>query len=710
MSLKSIVSDKDLPWQDVAVDENVVTEETGFFGLEVLDGSAVDVLNEGGVWKLKSKKTAGRSSPKPITPHDEPGASSDGTGEPPPPAKTAERGNKRKKAADRRKAKRKEKKRKRKMAKDSEKLVRDREELEREERLEPGAETFSPDTDPWCRLGLGESVALRLQRLNFSRPTPIQTACIPKAIRDRRDILAAAKTGSGKTLAFGLPIMHMIAQHKLRKKNQGDDDSKSLLSLILTPTRELALQIQEHLLPCAKVMDVTIAAIVGGISEQKQKRFLSNRPDIVVATPGRLWNLLSMGNEYLSKLHLLRFLVLDEADKMVERGHYEELDSIVQKIINPPSIENLDDEEVQDNKLVEKRRKEHLRMTKRQTLRFSATLAIGVKGRMTSQKRKRKKKRRDNNEQASDDKSKSVELQKLMERVGLRGKPYVVDFTIDSALASASAGAAKPQNNKLARGSSGGGGGASKPRLPDGLELRRVECTVEQKDVYLYSFCKQQTGKILVFANTIAVVRRIVELLKILRVNVYPIHAQMQQRQRMKNLDRFRSSKDVVLVATDVAARGIDVKGIDFVLHYNVPRNAESFIHRSGRTARANSCGTSIVFSSPLAHEVQNLGRILHVLGLELHDMEDVGIKMATIKRATTRVKLARQIMQKDAKVKQSKSKENWLLKQAEAMDMIVDEALLESSRRNGSRTDGEERIYARLKYQLNDLLERETL
>ena len=106
------------------------------------------------------------------------------------------------------------------MAKDAEKLVRDHEEVE-SERVEPVSETFSPDTDPWCRLGLDEAAARRLQRLKFSHPTPIQTACIPKAIRDRRDILAAAKTGSGKTLAFGLPIIHMIAQQKLSKKNKG---------------------------------------------------------------------------------------------------------------------------------------------------------------------------------------------------------------------------------------------------------------------------------------------------------------------------------------------------------------------------------------------------------------------------------------------------------------------------------------------------------
>ena len=139
----------------------------------------------------------------------------------------------------------------------------------------------------------------------------------------------------------------------------------------------------------------------------------------------------------------------------------------------------------------------------------------------------------------------------------------------------------------------------------------------------------------------------------------------------MKNLDRFRDTRNIVLVATDVASRGIDIPNVDYVVHYNVPRNVELFIHRSGRTARANNDGMSIVMISPLVHEVQSFKRISHVLNIDKdRDIPELVAGMGVIRRARTRIKLSRQLIARDSTQRQAKSKEDWFLKQAEAMDM----------------------------------------
>ena len=696
------VGDK-IPWKAVEVNEHVVTEDTGFFGLEVLDGSTVDVIKEGGVWKMKTKqKTKKRKMPT-VTEKNKgtagkileatgglpEGSSSTLVSTPAAAAASVDPNSKKKKASDRRKAKRKKKK------------ILSRKEREDKQSMDVGdlvgteSTEFVPFADPWCHLGLDERIGRRLQSLQFFQPTPIQATCIPKAILGRRDKMAAARTGSGKTLAFGLPIVHLIAEKKIQEASKSKVVGQMApFCLILSPTRELALQIDKHLVPVASAVGVSIATIVGGISEQKQDRLLSQKPDIVVATPGRLWNYISLGNEFLSNLHLLQFFVLDEADRMIEKGHYEEVDQIVQKIINPPTTRDVEDNEVDDLEVIEKKRREVLRQSKRQTMLFSATLAIGSSGRITVSKKRVKKRKLNGKRVGTED-----ELKKLMERVGLRGKPLIVNLATDAGEDHKMTGDPKKSASSEAGKKDG------KLTLQYGLMLKRINCTVEEKEVYLYVFCHYRPGRTLVFANTIEVVRRVTEILKLLRINVHPLHAQMQQKQRLKNLERFRNETNVVLVATDVAARGIDVPGVDHVLHYNIPRNVESFIHRSGRTARASASGLSVILASPLVHEVQNLNRIVHILGLTKDRMPELGMKMTIIKRATTRVKLARQIFIADTKVRRSKSKEDWLLTAAQEMDMIVDEDLLEGSRRNGQRSSGEEKIYRRTKIELNNML-----
>ena len=164
--------------------------------------------------------------------------------------------------------------------------------------------------------------------MGYEKPTEIQEKTLKVAIFGRRDIVGAAETGSGKTLAFGLPILYGILKQK-EKQCRSDDD---LYALILTPTRELAVQIKNNLKSIAKYCGIRIAAIFGGLTIVKQERILSKRPEIVIATPGRLWELLRAQNEHLMKINKLRFLVIDETDRMLEKNHFLELNDILEML------------------------------------------------------------------------------------------------------------------------------------------------------------------------------------------------------------------------------------------------------------------------------------------------------------------------------------------------------------------------------------------
>ena len=469
-------------------------------------------------------------------------------------------------------------------------------------------------------MGLDNTLLTNLKNLNFQEPTAVQRLALPIILHKRKDIIAAAETGSGKTLAFGLPLVQMISWIPQARRK-----SESLSALILCPTRELALQVQAHIDAVAANTTVTTCCIVGGISEDKQVRLLNRRPDIVVGTPGRLWIHISQGHAHLSQLHKLKFLVLDEADRMLDRGHYAELNQIVLQITRTRVEEQVEDDEVtaqggdyeadgssargstaaggggQQRKSSGKSGGKSSKRSggkggvfKRQTLLFSATMMLDGDGRKNAKISKTgggKKggKKGGKRGRGGGGASTATILQDLMERVGCRGEPAIVDVTkarkikADREAAAAEAEAKGTTSSKTTSSSSSSSSSSSKQAtqfsLPEKLQLARIDCTQEDKDLYLYYFCKKHPGRTIIFANSIAVVRKISLLLSLMQINVYPLHAQMQQRQRLKNVDRFKSQKHIVLVASDVAARGLDVPNVDYVVHFNVARTPGKNIH-----------------------------------------------------------------------------------------------------------------------------------
>lgn len=223
------------------------------------------------------------------------------------------------------------------------------------------------DVSAWDTLGLSPEILTSLSKMNFTTPTPVQTACIPQ-ILGGHDVVGKASTGSGKTLAFGIPILEHYLE--LKGMNKGDSDKKKStpIALILSPTRELAHQLAKHigeLTTHAPDTNARVALLTGGLSVQKQQRLLTNA-DIVIGTPGRVWEILSTGHGLIRKMQKIRFLVVDEADRLLSEGHFKEVEEILSALDRVedgdlPEGENQESEEDSDTQ------------SERQTLVFSAT-------------------------------------------------------------------------------------------------------------------------------------------------------------------------------------------------------------------------------------------------------------------------------------------------------------------------------------------------
>ncbi|KAE8289889.1 ATP-dependent RNA helicase DDX24 [Larimichthys crocea] len=537
-----------------------------------------------------------------------------------------------------------------------------------------GSNDKNADVTAWKDLFVPSPVLKALSSLGFGSPTPIQALALPSAIRDRMDILGAAETGSGKTLAFGIPMIHAILEWRNSSEKDVDDNTEAttqveslylpestksgessieevgdmeaeeeegesiteadqvidnaefdfdptteaeekpdgsrgqpLLGLVLTPTRELAVQVKHHIDAVAKFTDIKTAIVVGGMAQQKQRRMLKRRPEIIIATPGRLWDLIKERHPHLQNLRQLRCLVIDEADRMVERGHFAELESLLEMLNTA-----------------------HFNPT-RQTFVFSATLTMVHT--LPSRLQQKKKKRLDQRSR----------LEVLMEKVGIKSKPKVIDLT-------------------------------RKEATVETLTETRIHCQKEEKDFYLYYFLLQYPGRTMVFANSIECIKRLNSLLVILDFTPLPLHANMHQKQRLKNLERFAERDSCVLLTTDVAARGLDIPNVQHVIHYQVPRTSETYVHRSGRTARATKEGLSLLLIGP--DDMMNFKKIYKTLGKD-EELPMFPIETKCMEAIKERVNLARQIEKIEFHNSREKHHNSWFRQAAEALEVDLDDDLL---------------------------------
>eukprot|EP00960_Hanusia_phi_P023943 706341-Hanusia_phi.AAC.1 len=430
--------------------------------------------------------------------------------------------------------------------------------------------------EEWSSVMLRKCLVKALKGQGFDRPTPIQEAVIPAAMAKRRDIFGAAETGSGKTLAFALPMLQRI----LDSHNFSGIEAKErkLAGLVLSPTRELAIQVRDHIVAAARYTKIKVVAVVGGLSMQKQERQLGMHPHIVVGTPGRLWEQMRLGNKYLRELNMLLCLVIDEADRMMETGHFQELENILNLLpdLDPKAKQRREAKEreedggeeitsFQSSKGEQLHSQRHYR---RQTMIFSATLIKDFKWRST---RKLKRKEQSRQESPADVRQQSIE--RLVERLQLPDEPAIIDLTPSG-------------------------------KVSDKVAQYRVECLALEKEARVYHFLlrhlEEGGGRAIIFINAIGEARRIANLLNLLRIRALLLHSGLQQRQRLKNLESFKQDPSSVLIATDVAARGLDIPQVELVLHFHVPKVPSLYIHRCGRTARGRAEeGMSILYVSP---------------------------------------------------------------------------------------------------------------
>ncbi|KAJ1930353.1 ATP-dependent RNA helicase [Tieghemiomyces parasiticus] len=484
------------------------------------------------------------------------------------------------------------------------------------------------DTSAWEALGVSAPLLKALGAQGFSEPTEIQALTLTPALQGR-DVVGAAETGSGKTVAFGLPMLEHYVQHR-------SADQSVLLGLILTPTRELAVQVNEHLTRLARFTGASIATVVGGMSVQKQRRILARHPDFIVATPGRLWELVTEDPTLENRLRNVKFLAIDEADRLLEPGHFAEVANIL-RLVNGKEVTTMTNYDA-DGNLVESSsatKGKGKQGVRRQTFVFSATLTKELRFRHTKQSPL--------DEKASKGQSEPTRgppaLQDLLDRVDFRdAKPCIVDVT---------------QADGMAR------------RLVEA----KINCMTLDKDFYLFYFIKRYPGRTLVFVNSIDAIRRLLPILQLLQVPAYGLHSHMQQRARLKNVDRFKANHRAVLVASDVAARGLDIPLVEHVIHYQVPRAADIYIHRSGRTARGKTDGLSLMMLSP--EEMRTYKKLCTLLKKD--DIDDFPVELGVLTGIRERVSLARKINGADHKYKKEQFEEDWFRRGAEEIGLELD-------------------------------------
>ena len=355
------------------------------------------------------------------------------------------------------------------------------------------------------RLGIAPKLLDILESLNFKTPTPIQAQSIPTAI-EGKDLIGIAQTGTGKTLAFGIPMIQRIAQSVSGAGGQG---------LIVVPTRELALQVSETLAKIGKPMGLNAAVVIGGVGIGPQIRDLSRKPNIIIATPGRLIDHL---NQKTARLDNVSVVVLDEADRMLDMGFLPQIKKI---LIALPK--------------------------ERQTLLFSATMPQEI-----------------------------TKIAAAYMKIPVRIEVAPAGTTVE--------------------------------RVTQELFMVRKE----QKLNLLTSLLQKSNGSTLVFSRTKFGAKKIVRHIRALGIKSAEIHSNRSLSQRREALDGFKVGKYRVLVATDIASRGIDVTGIEFVINYDLPSTPDDYVHRIGRTARAGASGHAITFASPdQMREVRMIERLI---------------------------------------------------------------------------------------------------
>jgi len=358
-------------------------------------------------------------------------------------------------------------------------------------------------------LGLAEWLVRTCRELGMKKPTPVQQGCVSQILAGK-DVFGLAQTGSGKTAAFALPILQKLAENPY-----------GVYALVLTPTRELAFQISDQFKALGSGMNLRNTVVIGGMDMTAQAKALMQRPHVVIATPGRMRDHLTNDPDIAAVFARTKFLVLDEADRLLEVGFEQEIRVVLE---NLPST--------------------------RQTLLFSATMTSNLQA-----------------------------LHELSMEKAFFYQAYEGFKTVEA------------------------------------LQQEYLFIPANVKDVYLMHVMStledREVRSVIIFASSCRTCHFLSLMMAELETDTVALHSMKTQQQRLASLSRFKSGQVPILIATDVASRGLDIPTVDMVVNYDIPRFTRDYVHRVGRTARAGrgGCALSLVtqYDVDLIHDIEEL-------------------------------------------------------------------------------------------------------
>ncbi|KAG5488862.1 hypothetical protein JIQ42_00480 [Leishmania sp. Namibia] len=687
----------------------------------------------------------------------------------------------------------------------------------------------------WERIGLHPALLQALREMHFTHPTPVQEEVLPSVLGsgheevarqpnsrsdkkrrkhkraggDSQDVVVSAETGSGKTLVFALPILQALlttldnegvhtpppppSPGKAGKKAAAQAASETAMaraelkaarqkrimhSLIISPTRELALQIDAAIRQLTKFApQVVVGCVVGGMAQERQQRVLNRHPHILICTPGRLWDLVQknegcyLGHSISRRLH---YVVLDEADKMLQSGRFAELQTVLERIhceVLPagfaqdreegaeagevsvesgrwdPDTESFipfgkEDVNASQSKRTMKGVEEDAADTAeaskktakgkkraREAREEAAAAAEGASSGSTRCRKtdsldvmsakKRKTSAKQSGEVRAEGKSGATDEEELDDEYGdmndeteqlearhRKDEPQlipmppepaaehrVITYVTSATLSlqtnyerrdfSARKSIIRTSNadvlNKVLQQLEIKPANAQVFSLAESANVAArinetyLRCPEDSKDLYLYYFLKTyHDDRAIVFVNAISMLRRLVHLLEVLGVAVVGLHASMQQRQRLKFIEKFKNGDIRVLVATDVASRGLDIDGLKYVVHYQVPRSTDAYIHRCGRTARCGGTGLSLLLVN--AQEHMSFRKLMESLGRKESEVETFAMQATVVHQLRSHLRIAWQIDKLQKEIGKSRANNQWVNRMTKEADLETED------------------------------------
>lgn len=647
----------------------------------------------------------------------------------------------------------------------------------------------------WESFNLNQSLLENIKSL-YDSPTEIQQKVLVYTTA-KVDLLIQARTGEGKTLCYGIPIINYLLNCYSRYEEIENRLSPS--ALILVPTRELGIQVKNHLEKVLieedtnkNIYNIKIANVLGGFAKPKQIKVLNKlNPEIIIATPGRLWEIIeNEESPLLEKLSKLKFLVIDEADRMTEKGHFVELKNIIEHVYNRIEVKKKNDDdndkgkkrinELQSDITIEEDKEENIKLAKQlkvdvdkietvdplELLSDEANFdeEIGLNKGDNNEEEKEDNdldinEDNDNEEEELDDenidydqmdseeeiekeeieneeekkniidyrnikKEKQKEISKIEFNPFISMRTFLCSATIDqihqenqnqksnkrhkqkqSSLSSEEQHFQKlisnlkfynkliylklknQKSNLIASIDTFKNKGDNQHQqsqinqeqneskiqiLPEKLEIDCYKCDPSTKDYYLFHILKENEKKrIIIFTNSISHTKKLYSIFSYF--NEYKctvLHSKMLQNVRIKNLDRFASNQINFLFCTDIGARGLDIPYVDLVIHYHIPQKTETFIHRSGRTARANRSGkvTSLITQK----ELMLYKKVMIDLHYTQFAMKTLSI--VQLEKIKSLFEYAKQIERETFQIKKANREKQWYKKTAQQCDMLVDD------------------------------------